>query len=80
MEAIKNYLDRHYPHFSVPTVKAISAKIRSLKASPNLGRVGRRHGTRELPLTPFPYIVVYAVKSGAIEILHIHHGYQDWTS
>jgi len=29
-------------------------------------------------LTPLPYIVVYAVKGEAIQILHIHHGAQDW--
>jgi plasmid stabilization system protein ParE len=42
------------------------------------GRPGHRSGTRELPLSPLPYVVVYAVKPEAIEILHIYHGSQDW--
>jgi plasmid stabilization system protein ParE len=29
-------------------------------------------------LTPLPYVVVYLVKAQAVEILHIHHGAQDW--
>jgi plasmid stabilization system protein ParE len=29
-------------------------------------------------LTPLPYVVVYAAKAGTVEILHIHHGAQDW--
>ena len=45
---------------------------------PNIGRPGHLSGTRELPLTPLPYVIVYAVKPEAIEILHIYHGSQDW--
>jgi hypothetical protein len=26
----------------------------------------------------FPYVVVYSVKAGAVEIPHIHHCAQDW--
>jgi len=26
----------------------------------------------------FPYVVVYALKAEAVEILHIYHGAQDW--
>jgi hypothetical protein len=29
-------------------------------------------------VTPLPYVVVYALKFEAIEILHIYHGSQDW--
>ena len=34
--------------------------------------------TKELALTPLPYVVVYSVKAEAVEILHIYHGAQDW--
>jgi toxin ParE1/3/4 len=78
LESIKNYLDRYYPQFSEPTVRAIYKRARSLKTMPNIGRSGHRSGTRELPLTPLPYVIVYAVKAEAIEILHIYHGSQDW--
>jgi plasmid stabilization system protein ParE len=78
LEGIKSYLDRRYPHFAEPTVRAIYQRARSLKAAPHRGRPGQRPGTRELPLSPLPYIVVYAVKPEAIEILHIYHGSQDW--
>ena len=62
----------------VPPVRAIYQHIRWLKATPYRGRPGHRSGTRELPLTPLPYVVVYSVKPEAVEILHIHHGAQDW--
>ncbi len=78
LEDIKNYLDEYYPQFAEPTVRTIYHRIHSLKISPNRGRPGHRSGTRELTLTPLPYVVVYSVKAGAIEILHIYHGAQDW--
>jgi toxin ParE1/3/4 len=78
LESIKNYLDRHYPHFSEPTVRTIYRRVKSLKTTPYIGRPGHRSGTRELPLTPLPYVIVYAVKHETVEILHIYHGSQDW--
>jgi len=78
LASIKSYLHEHYPQFAEPTVRTIYARIRSLKASPWRGRPGHRSGTRELPLMPLPYVVVYSVKAEAVEILHIHHGAQDW--
>jgi len=78
LESIKDYLQQHYPHFAEPTVRTIYQRICSLKISPNRGRPGHRAETRELALTPLPYVVVYSVKAEAIEILHIHHGSQNW--
>jgi len=77
IESIKNYLDRHHPHLSEPTVRATYERTCSLKVAPNIGRPGHRSGTRELPLTPLPYVIVYTVKPEAVEILHIYHGSQD---
>ena len=78
LQNIKNYLQQHYPQFAETTVRAIYQRIRYLKIAPNSGRPGHRSGSRELPLSPLPYVVVYAVKADAVEILHIYHGAQDW--
>jgi addiction module RelE/StbE family toxin len=75
---INHYLQEHFAQFAESTVRTIYQRIRSLKASPHRGRPGHVLGTRELPLSPLPYIVVYSVKADAIEILHIYHGAQDW--
>ena len=80
LEGIKNYLEKRYPHFAEPTVRTIYQRVRSLKTAPNLGRPGHVGGTRELPLTPLPYVVVYSVSAETVEILHIHHGAQDGRS
>jgi len=80
LASIKDYLQQHFPHFAEPTVRTIYQRIRSLRASPHRGRPGHLNGTRELPLVPLPYVVVYSVKADAVEILHIYHGAQDWRS
>ena len=77
-EGIKNYLKEHHPGLAEPTVRTIYQRIRSLKTGPNRGRPGHRNGTREMSLTPLPYVVVYSVRPDAVEILHIYHGAQNW--
>lgn len=78
LEGIKRYLQEHYPQFAEPTVRTIYQRIRALTRSPHRGRPGHVSGTRELSLSPLPYLVVYAVTDQTVEILHIHHGAQDW--
>jgi toxin ParE1/3/4 len=48
-----------------------------LRMFPNRGRQGRVEGTRELVLAPLPFIVVYRVKTDAVEIVRVYHGAQD---
>ena len=76
LENIKSYLLRNHPHFAESTM--LYQRIRALKALPHRGRHGHLAGTRELALTPLPYVVVYAVDGKAIQILHIYHRAQDW--
>ncbi len=78
LENIKNYLQQHYPQFAESTVRTIYQGILALKTLPSQGRPGQHAGTRELVITPLPYVVVYRVKAEAVEILHIYHGAQDW--
>ena len=37
LEGIRNYLQQHYTHLMQPTMRTIYSRIRSLKASPDLG-------------------------------------------
>ena len=52
--------------------------IAALETFPYSGRPGRVEGTRELPLPPLPFIVVYRVRNDAVEIANILHGAQKW--
>lgn len=58
--------------------RSILRQIANLKEFPETGRSGRIHGTRELALSPLPFIVVYRVKQGVVEIARVLHGAQRW--
>jgi len=56
----------------------IHERIQTLVEFPELGRPGRKAGTRELIVTGLPYLAIYRIKGGAIELLRILHGAQVW--
>lgn len=58
--------------------KTIYDSAGSLKAFPNKGRRGRVEGTRELPLPPLPFVVVYRIRQEIVEIANVIHGAQKW--
>ena len=53
-------------------------RISTLERFPNLGRPGRKLGTRELVFHGLPYLAVYRVRGGVVEINRILHGAQRW--
>ena len=50
----------------------------SLGSLPNLGRLGRKPGTRELIVAGIPFLIIYRVRQDVIEIARILHGAQKW--
>jgi toxin ParE1/3/4 len=50
----------------------------SLTRFPYRGRVGQRSGTRELVVSPLPYVIVYEVGEDTVNISRVLHGAQDW--
>lgn len=53
-------------------------RIGPLAEFPEMGKRGRRDGTRELVFTGLPYLAMYRVGGDAAEILRILHGAQKW--
>lgn len=78
LEHICAYLARHRPELAASTVRDLYDRVKTLKTMPLLGHTGRIEGTRELVHPRMPYIIVYRVKSDAVEILHIYHSAQNW--
>jgi toxin ParE1/3/4 len=56
----------------------IHERINTLAEFPELGRPGRKVGTRELIVTGQPYLAIYRLQGEAIELLRILHGAQVW--
>jgi len=78
LEHIADYLFVRTPLHAPRLVRTIHDAPAKLLADPLLGRHGRRAGTRELVLTPLPYLIIYVVSSEAVHIVRILHGAQRW--
>ena len=78
LERITNYLFEETPQHAPELVRAIYKAPSVLLIFPYRGRPGKKEKTRELVLSPLPYIVVYRIAGDAVHILRILHGAQKW--
>jgi addiction module RelE/StbE family toxin len=78
LERITDYLLTHAPERAAELIQAVYDAPTSLLTFPNRGRPGKKQGTRELVLTPLPYIVVYTVRADVVFVVRILHGAQQW--
>jgi len=76
--AIYDYIDRDSPDSAFLVDERIWNSISNLTRFPEMGRPGRRKGTRELVIQGTSYIAAYALRKGRIEILRIVHAKQRW--
>ena len=78
LERIADYLLIQAPGRAPKLLRDVYDAPSTLLTFPNRGRPGKREGTRELVLTPLPYIVVYKVLGDVIFVVRILHGAQQW--
>jgi len=76
--AIVRYIRQDNASAALRVARAIYNAIARLNTFPNRGRPGKIDGTRELPLTSLPFVVVYRVTENAVEIVRLLHGAQRW--
>jgi len=72
------YIARDNPPAADRQVERVLAAVAGLLRFPEIGRPGRRAGTRELVVSRTPYVVAYRLRADAIEILRVMHGRQRW--
>lgn len=77
-EAIFNYIEADSPRAAVRMDERIEAQVERLRDTPEIGRVGRVVGTRELVLSRTPYVAAYRVEGDKVRILRVLHGAQRW--
>ena len=78
-------LDRHYEYIRQENPRAarrVFTQIRSAACNlgrfPESGRVGQIDSTREVTVSGLPYLVVYRLTGGAVEILRVVHTSMNW--
>ena len=78
LERIADYLFQHVPDRAAELARAVYEAPALLLEFPHRGRPGKTEGTRELVLSPLPYLVVYAVRGDVVFVVRILHGAQQW--
>ena len=77
LTAICDYINEHDgPEAARKIAVRIYEAIATLAQFPNLGRPGRKPGTRELMFPGLPFLAVYRVRRDVVEINRILHGAQ----
>lgn len=78
LERIADYLFQHVPERAAELVRTVYEAPALLLEFPHRGRPGKKAGTRELVISPLPYLVVYAVHGDVVFVVRILHGAQPW--
>jgi toxin ParE1/3/4 len=71
-------LFEHAPGRAAELVLEVYNAPATLLAFPHSGRPGRKAETRELVLSPLPYVVIYQITGDVIHVARILHGAQRW--
>jgi toxin ParE1/3/4 len=78
LEALAEYIAKDRPSAAARMVERIRDTVDHLAENPDLGRVGRVPGTRELIVGGTPFIVPYRIREDVIEIISIFHAARRW--
>jgi toxin ParE1/3/4 len=78
LAAARDYIAHDNPAAAERQVQRVLAAVGGLPRFPEIGRPGRRAGTRELVVSRTPYIAAYRLRGEIIEVLRVMHGRQRW--
>lgn len=78
LREIFSYIAEENPWAARALLADIKERVGVLVDQPQLGRVGRVEGTRELVLAGTSYILPYRVKESQTQILAVFHTARQW--
>ncbi len=78
LNEIVDYIAGDKPDAAIRVGDKIRNQTAKLATPPDIGRKGEVVGTRELPIHPWPYIVVYRIDGDTIRIIRVRHGARLW--
>jgi toxin ParE1/3/4 len=78
LAAVRAYTAHDNPPAADRQVERVLAGVAGLLQFPEIGRPGRKVGTRELVVSRTPYLVAYRLRAEVVEILRVMHGRQRW--
>ena len=77
-DAQLDFIAQDNPRAAIEQGDRIAQQVGQLIEQPEIGRPGRKQGTRERVINGTPFVVVYRIKGQRIELLRLLHGSQQW--
>lgn len=78
LESQLEYIRKENPDIVGRIAAQIKSAAGSLDSFPQLGRDGSVGGTKELVIPKLPFIVVYRIRDGRVEVLRFLHERMNW--
>lgn len=78
LQALRAHIARDQPAAAMRVSGRILAAAELLLVFPELGRMGRVPGTRELAVAHTPYLLIYRHRGETVTIIRVLHAAQDW--
>ena len=72
------YIAKDNPDAAMRMASRVQEAIEYLADQPSIGRPGRLGGTRELVVSGTPFVVVYRLHVGNVQVLRVLHHAQKW--
>jgi len=77
LRGINDYLRQHDPRVAIAALRAIGAKAKLLQSFPGLGPAVDEK-LRFVSVVRTPYVLVYAIRGGQVEVHRVHDSRRDW--
>ena len=74
----RDYIARENPAAAREIASRIVDASERVIRFPEVGRIGRVKGTREVVVPGRQYLIVYRLKKNAVHFLRVLHGRQEW--
>lgn len=78
LASARAWIAQDRPLAAANQIQRIVDAVGRLRDFPNVGRLGRRAGARELVVPGGPFIVAYKIRDDEIAILRVFHGARRW--
>ncbi len=79
LSSLRTYIEQDDPKAARRVALRIVQNVELLLAeNPEMGRLGRVPGTRELVIPRTPFIVPYRIVMNTVQILRVYHGARRW--
>jgi len=78
LQAAGEYIAQDNPTAARRMASRVIEAVELLQDQPNLGRPGRLADTKELVVSGTPFVVVYRVRKGDVQIIRLLHHSLSW--